>query len=265
MSDAIEQNAMRYGPLARVTFEKQDSAPEGSRSDGRSSWDELRPIYLRGSVLSTAAGSSYFEAGGTKIFCAVHGPRPAPTSNAIDGVVQCEIRWASFSGAKFVDERRGELALDEERELSNSLARALSTVTRLTAYPKSKIDVSAFVLEDDGGAFAAVITAASLALADAGIEMTDLTAGSSAAIISGNVVLDPSAVEENSADGTVLVAYTANNNRVTDLIQTGEVELEKLRVAIQHCCGGAGQVCGLMRTCLAKQEKKALKKRGRIG
>lgn len=255
---------MRYGPLVRVLPEEKQSKSKARGPCGRKEADELRPIYIRGSVISKAAGSSYFESGGTKVFCAVHGPRPSPSSHSIDAVIQCEVRRASFSGAVALD-RQGEYATDEERELSASLARTLTAVTRLSIYPKSRIEVSAFVLEDDGGAFAGVITAASLALADAGIEMLDLTAGGTAAILNGKVLLDPSAKEEREAEGTVMVGYMTSSGRVADLMQTGEVEVEKLQEAIRLCCGGATKVCGLMRKCLVKEATKTFKKRNRGG
>lgn len=262
---------MRYGPLCRVAPPQAAKISDAtSRSDGRSSWDELRPIFLRGSVLSAAAGSAYFEAGGTKVFCAVHGPR-AWASSSIDAVIHSEVRWAHFSGRHAAElgaaagerSRINEAASNEERELGASLSRTLSTVTRLEMYPKSRIEVCAFVLEDDGGAFAAVVTAASLALADAGIELFDLTAGSTAAVVDGKVVLDPSSAEEDRASGTVMVAYMATAGKVTDFLQTGEIEVEQLSEAIQLGCSGATQVCGLMRACLEKQAKKLLKKRAR--
>lgn len=262
---------MRYGPLCRVSAPAAAKASDPAvRTDGRPSWDELRPIFLKASVLSSAAGSAYFEAGGTKVFCAVYGPR-AWASSSIDAVIQSEVRWAHFSGRHAAElgaaggerSRINESASNEERELGASLARTLSTVTRLAMYPKSRIEVSAFVLEDDGGAFAAVVTAASLALADAGIEMLDLTAGSTAAVVDGKVVLDPNSEEEEKASGTVMVAYMANAAKVTDLLQTGEIEVEQLSEAIQLGCSGATQVCRLTKACLEKQAKKLLKKRGR--
>lgn len=262
---------MKYGPLCRVATSTESNPVEhGTRGDGRSSRDELRPIFLKASVLCAAAGSGYFEAGGTKVFCSVYGPRPSPSSQSIGGDIQCDIRWAQF--AKGTSNtltnpqdriRSTEFATNEERELGSSLSRTLTAITRLSLYPKSRIEVSAFVLEDDGGAFAAAITAASLALADAGIETLDLTAGCTAAVLNGTVILDPSSREERLASGTVLVAYLASSGKVTDLIQTGEIDVEQLSEAIRLCCGGAVQVCDLMRACLKKRAKKLVKKRGR--
>lgn len=261
---------MRYGPLCHVkTAPSRGHGKDGSRSDGRSSWDDLRSIYLKGSVLSSATGSSYFEAAGTKVFCAVHGPRPSTSSGSIDAILHSEVRWANFSGRNNTNLAAAERSnrtnepTNEERELSASLSRTLSTVTRLAMYPKSRIDVSAFVLEDDGGAFGAVVTAASLALADAGIELFDLTAGCTAAIVDGKLVLDPSSAEERASSATVMVSYMATTGKVTDLLQTGEIDVEQFSEAIRLCCGGATQISGLMRTSLEKHAKKMLKKRGR--
>lgn len=260
---------MRYGPLCRVKSAPTD-LNSSLRSDGRKSWDELRSIFLRGAVLSSATGSAYFEAGGTKVFCAVHGPRPSGAAASINAVIHSEIRWARFArrtndhDAGFSERIRNINATDEERELGAALSRTMSAVTRLVNYPKSRIEVSAFVLEDDGGAFAAIVTAASLAMADAGIEMLDLTAGSLAAVVEGAVILDPDGEEEERACGTVMVGYAAATGRVTVLVQTGEVDVEKLLEAIRLCCGGATQICGLMRACLERQARKLEKKRGRV-
>lgn len=260
---------MRYGPLCRVKSAPTDFK-SSLRSDGRKSGDELRSIFLRSAVLSSAAGSAYFEAGGTKVFCAIHGPRPSGAASSINAVIHSEIRWARFArrtndyGAAFAERMRSNDATDEERELGAALSRTMSAVTRLANYPKSRIEVSAFVLEDDGGAFAAVVTAATLAMADAGIEMFDLTAGSLAVVREGEVILDPDGEEEERASGTVMVAYAAATGRLTILVQTGEVEVEQLLKAIRLCCGGATQICGLMRACLERQAQKLEKKRGRL-
>lgn len=260
----MAEKAMRYGPLARVVSQTKDDEPEEKRPDGRAAWDLQRSVYLRGSTLSNAAGSAYMDVGGTKVFCSVHGPRPSPSSQSIDAVIQCEIRWANFASLTPV-ERRVDMATDKERELSAALSRTLSAVVRLSMYPKSRIQVSAFVVEDDGGAFASIITACCLALADAGIELIDLTAGGTAAVVGDRVVLDPCAEEERMARGTVLVGYMANSGLITEVMQTGEIDVEEFEEAVKMCCGGAKQVCGLMRTCVLKSVRKMLVKQQREG
>jgi exosome complex component MTR3 len=278
-----------YGPLVRIvdTDESGFSMPESrtiGRSDGRMAWDEMRTIFVRSGVLSSAAGSAYWEAGTTKVFCAVHGPRASASSVPITAALSCEIRWAKFAGSPRVDNLKtsggggsggggggGGLggagtelyATDQERELGATLSRVLSAAVRLSAYPKSKIEVAVFVLEDGGGALAAAVTAASLALADAGIEMYDLMSGCSAADVDGKLVLDPCLAEEARSACTVLVACLPSLGRVTNIIQNGEMETQKLSEAVKICSDGAYQVTQFVRSCLVKQVSKQMRKRAR--
>jgi exosome complex component MTR3 len=267
-----------YGPLARLsrlTAEDKPTEPtvvtDAVRIDGRMAWDEMRPIFLRGGVLSAAAGSAYYEAGSTKVFCAVHGPRAAPSTSSISATLTCEFRRAEFSRPATMSRTGGgggmsstgeTFATDEEREIGSTLAHALSAAVLLEQYPKSKIEVSVFVLEDGGGALAAAVTAASLALGDAGIEMCDVSSGCAVAVVGGRLVLDPCAAEEGAAgSSTVAVAYMPTVGRVTSVLQTGEMRMDQFVEAVQMCSGGAAQIAELMRSCLVKQATKQLKKR----
>lgn len=63
---------------------------------------------------------------------------------------------------------------EEERELSNQLQTALEPAVRLQSFPKANVDVYCLVVESGGSDLAVCVSAAGLALADAGIEMTDL-------------------------------------------------------------------------------------------
>ena len=65
----------------------------------------------------------------------------------------------------------------EAEELGLVLAEALSATVCLNKYPKSVIEVGVTVIEDDGGVVAASLTAAGLALAEAGIHLCDLVVG----------------------------------------------------------------------------------------
>lgn len=63
-----------------------------------------------------------------------------------------------------------------ERTLAAAVQQALSASVQLHRFPKSVVDVYIFVLEAGGGEVATAINAASVALADAGIELYDLVA-----------------------------------------------------------------------------------------
>jgi len=62
------------------------------------------------------------------------------------------------------------------KEATMLITQALEQCILLSKYPKSAIDIHVFVLESDGGALSTAVTCASLALADAGIELLDMVA-----------------------------------------------------------------------------------------
>ncbi len=65
---------------------------------------------------------------------------------------------------------------DEEQEAAAVLQNSLEAAVQLDAFPKSVINISCVVMESAGSELALLISAASLALADAGIPMFDLVA-----------------------------------------------------------------------------------------
>ncbi len=239
---------------------------EGStRPDGRVENGALRPIFVRGGILSQPHGSAYYEAGGTKVFCAVNGPHAS--SSSVECSVQCEVRWASFARTAEkteADNSGGGGISNLERELSSGLTRTMTATVLLEHYPKSRIDVSVFVLEDDGSAYAAIVSAASMALAEAGIAMRDLVCAASAVLKDDKIILDPCAAEEETADGSVLVAYQPTFGKVTDVIQTGEMGPMMVINALRVCTESAVQVSELVRTALKKQSSKLMKKRKQL-
>ena len=62
----------------------------------------------------------------------------------------------------------------QERELAAQLRTALAPAVQAHTFPKSTVDVCCLVLESGGSELAVAICAASLALADAGIQLYDL-------------------------------------------------------------------------------------------
>lgn len=68
------------------------------------------------------------------------------------------------------------------------------------------MDISIMVLEKGGGEVGAAITAASAALADAGVEMRDVTPGCHVVRAGGQVLLDPGSEEGCKADASLLLA-----------------------------------------------------------
>ncbi|KAF9896046.1 hypothetical protein BX616_008244, partial [Lobosporangium transversale] len=142
-----------------------------------------------------------------------YGPRPIKRVGQIfsgRGILNCEIKFASFSCAK----RRSNIRDPQERELSQILSQALAPAVRLEKIPKSAIDVYITVLESDGwgSCVAAAVTAASVALAHAGIEMLDLVAGCSASYIQ-TAPLSISSLSISEGDTGSISTSTTNTNK----------------------------------------------------
>lgn len=182
----------------------------------------LQPLFARVGLLSQAKGSAYVELdGGTKVLCAVAGPREASGGGGGGeprGRLVCEFRRAPFSG-RGARSRPGE----REPELALALQEALEPAVRLARYPRAQLEVSALLLQDGGSALAAALCAAGLALADAGIELYDLvTACALCRTPGGEWLLQPGEPEERAAAARLTVALLPSLNQVAGLLGSGE-------------------------------------------
>jgi exosome complex component RRP41 len=210
---------------------------KGLRIDGRR-LDQLRPLKLEVGLLDKADGSAYIEQGKNKILVAVYGPREAhPKHIAMPerAVIRCRYHMAPFS----VDERKSPAPSRREMELSKVIRESLEPVVLTDLYPRTTIDVFIEVLQSDGGSRCAGITAASLALADAGIPMKELVAACAVGKIQGKMALDLSDAEDKYGDADLPVAFVPNMGLVTLLqmdgnLTTGEFE-QGLSMAIEAC------------------------------
>lgn len=123
-------------------------------------------------------------------------PREIPRLSEFtpNGEIYCELKFAPFSSP----ERRGHQMDDKEKDLSAMLKRSLEpAVCRVCIieinfgdyhyimllvihfylkheFPNFQVDVYAIILDNDGSCLSGAITAAGVALADAGIPMYDV-------------------------------------------------------------------------------------------
>ncbi|XP_036603960.1 exosome complex component MTR3 [Trichosurus vulpecula] len=233
----------------------------------------LRPVYARAGLLSQAKGSAYLEAGRTKVLCAVSGPRPvegerAAAAGSAGGRLLCDFRRAPFSGPR---RRRPAGAAGgggggaEERELALAMQEALEPAVRLGRYPRAQLEVSALLLEDGGSALAAALTAAGLALADAGVEMYDLVVGCALSRGPGADAawqLDPTRREEERAAASLTVALMPVLNQVAGLLGSGEAcAAESWADAVRLGLEGCQRLYPVLQQCLLK----AARRRGGAG
>jgi exosome complex component RRP41 len=202
----------------------------GLRVDGRR-LDELRPIKLEVGVLDKADGSAYIEHGRNKILAAVYGPREAhPKHIALSdrAVLRCRYHMAPFS----VEERKSPAPSRRELELSKVIREALEPAVMSEYFPRATIDIFIEVLQADAGTRCAGITAASLALADAGIPMRELVAACAAGKIEGKVVLDLSDVEDKKGEADLPIALMPKTNAIGLIQMDGSLSEDEFKQAL---------------------------------
>ena len=221
---------------------------KGLRLDGRK-LDELRPIKIEVGVLSNADGSAYIEQGKNKILAAVFGPKELhPKHLALPDrmVLRCRYHMAPFS----VQERKSPAPSRREIELSKVIREALEPSIFLEYYPRTGIDVFVEVLQADGGTRCASITAASLALADAGIPMRDLVVACAAGKVDDTIVLDLTDVEDKADGADVPLALMPNLNAITLLQMDGTLTLEEFEKAVNLALDGCKKIYALQKETL---------------
>jgi exosome complex component RRP41 len=232
---------------------------KGFRLDGRKP-DELRPIKIEVGILSNADGSAYIEQGKNKILAAAFGPRemhPKHLSLPDRMVLRCRYHMAPFS----VQERKSPAPSRREVELSKVIREALEPSVFLDLYPRTGVDIFVEVLQADGGTRCASITAASLALADAGIPMRDIVVACAAGKVEDKVVLDLMDTEDKVGAADVPVALMPNLNAVTLLQMDGILAPEEFEEAVNLAIEGCKKIYPLQKEALktkymvAKQEE----------
>lgn len=202
---------------------------DGLRLDGRRP-EDIRPLKLEVGVLHNADGSAYIELGKNRIVAAVYGPKDAhPKHLAMPDRVlfRCRYHMSPFS----TDTRKNPAPSRREIEISKVIREALEPALLLEDYPRAAVDVYLEVLQSDGGSRCAGITAASLALADAGINMRDLVVACAAGKIDGQVVVDMDDTEDKEGEADLPLAIMPNLDQVTLLQMDGILTPEEFELA----------------------------------
>lgn len=234
---------------------------DGKRLDGRNA-DELRKIKIEAGVLHRAEGSCYLEWGGNKVVAAVYGPRealPRHTQNPLKAVIKAKYNMAAFS----VDDRKRPGPDRRSREISKVISEALDKVILTEKFPRASIDVNIEVLEAEAGTRCAGLTAAGVALADAGIPMKDIPVSCAAGKIGsetkdgkktgGHVVLDLGKQEDNFGDADLPIAISPRSGEILLLQMDGHLTLEEFDKALELAIKGCNIVSKLQKDALVQK------------
>ena len=204
------------------------------RFDGRK-FDETRPITAKVGVVPEADGSAMFRIGDTLAYAAVYGPRelhPRFLQNPQSGLLRCRYNMMPFSGAgSRVKPGGGRRA----KEISVVTEKALLPVLNLDEFPNAVVDVFIELPQTDAGTRCAGITAAAMALADAGLTMKDLVSSVSVGRVDDKILVDLSYKEE-SYEGEVAdipIAMIPGTGGISLLQMDGKISREELQKAFE--------------------------------
>lgn len=221
----------------------------GLRLDGRSP-TELRPLKIETDVLDRADGSAYIEWGGNKILVAVYGPReayPKHTQDIEKAIVKARYNMAAFS----VDERKRPGPDRRSVEISKVVSEALQNAIMVELFPRAQIDVFIEVLQADAGTRIAGLTAASVAVAAAGIPMRDLVVGCTAGKVDGQIVLDLGKEEDNFGQADLPMGVLAQSGKVVLIQMDGDLTVEEFDKATEMIMDAVKRINAIQREALA--------------
>lgn len=225
------------------------------RNDGRK-FDEARPIEAKAGVIKNADGSAYFKIGNTLAYAAVYGPReihPKFLQNPKKGKLRCYYNMMPFSS---MGDRVRPGANRRAKEIAMVTEKALLPVVDLTNSPNSVVDVFIELPQTDAGTRCAGICAASMALADAGIQMKDMVAAVSIGRVDDKLVVDIDYSEESYEDGTVAdipIAVVSRTEEISLLQMDGELSRDELKQALEMAKKACSKINKIQRDALKKK------------
>ncbi len=205
------------------------------RPDGRK-FDELREMRAQVGVIPRADGSALFAFGDTVAIAAVYGPKqlhPQHLQNPEKGTLRVVYDMLSFS----VPERKKPGPSRRSQEISKVTEWALAPSIQIGNFQNTVVDVHIMVLQANASTRCAGINAASLALAHAGIPMTELVSAVSVGKIDDKIVVDLIKEEEDYEDGEgatdIPLAFLSKSEKLTLVQLDGRTSTEKLKEAIE--------------------------------
>jgi ribonuclease PH len=172
-------------------------------------------------------GSSYVEFSGSKVIAKVLCPRAlgksAPNASLNRGTLECEVNFANFIVSTAESDTK-------VAHISQALNDTLSSALLLELYSKQLILLNIIIIESSDCDLCAAINAGTLALANAGFEMRDL---------STSYCMTVDGTPGGSMSSTVTVGSMGKLNAVTGMFVEGRLDpaqqSECLAFAIKQC------------------------------
>lgn len=228
-------------------------------------------LVIKRGTITQAKGSAYIELGRTKLAVSVFDPREIPKQNKynVQGELFCDFKYSPFACRI----RRPPQPDSEERSLSSALQRALFPAVCRNEFPNFQVDVFVNVLEDDGSVLAAAITAAGLALADAGIPMYDVITAASCCVLDGKLIMDPSRAEEQLCNasfcatgdqGLVTISRLSTHEQISEIWFNGYLSLKTTEKCISALVKVNEDIVPVIQDILVKKVNRFMKEKSQV-
>ena len=214
---------------------------DGKRLSGRGPLD-LRNLKITAGVLKKANGSAMIEWGNNRILAAVYGPRevfPKHMTDPRKALINARYVMAPFSSS----EEHGRSGPNRRSiEISKVARHVFENNVLVHQFPKTMININMEVLQSDGGTRVAAITAASVALVDAGIPVRDLVQGVSIGKIEGMQVADLDKTEDNYGDSDMPAIVSLRTGEILLYQMDGKLKRAEVDSALSMIFEGAKKV-----------------------
>lgn len=105
-------------------------------------------------------------------------------------------------------------------------AASFKEAVRTHLYPRTVVDISLYIVADDGGILPACINATTLALVDAGIPMKDYVSGCATAMHGTDPLLDPCYVEESEVSFVTAGLIGSDSDNVSLLLLQNKMAMD---------------------------------------
>jgi exosome complex component RRP41 len=227
-------------------------SPEGLRIDGRRP-NEIRRLKCEMGLFERADGSAYFEQGNTRVLCAVYGPREVElrsTARQDRAIVNCEYSMATFSTGERKLKRKGDR---RSTEISLIIKQTFEAAIFTHLYPNSQIDIYIQVIQADGGTRCAGINAATLALIDAGIAMSDFVVACAAGYIDETPLLDLNHYEDSGGSADLPVAIFPKSDKVIMAQMDCKVPLNTFEKVLRTAMDGCHRIYEVLVECVRER------------
>src|SRR5881296_1337642 len=138
-------------------------------------------------------------------------------------------------------------------EISKVISEAFSSVVFAEQFPRTSVDIFIEVLQADAGTRCAGLTAASVALADAGVPMRDLVTSCASGKIDGVVCLDLNKDEDNFGDADCPMAIVPRTGDVVLLQMDGHLTYDEFQKAMGLSIDAARRIYEMQRDALRRR------------